>query len=133
VVEPPRPQSELRRLYHAADALALPAEVREGFPLVVQEAVASGLPAVVGDDPGFAPYRGLPNLVFCEQSPQDVREAIRKAVAAGVTLARPGEPPATGFFPALEEWVGRLYSGSCGDPAGVTASRRRAPVTHATR
>ena len=46
---PPRPQAELRALYHAADVLVLPAEVREGFPLVVQEAVACGLPVLVPD------------------------------------------------------------------------------------
>jgi hypothetical protein len=60
--------------------LALPAEVREGFPLVVQEAVASGVPAVLGDDPGFAPYRGLPGLIFCDRTPDAVRAAIGRAL-----------------------------------------------------
>jgi glycosyltransferase involved in cell wall biosynthesis len=106
---PPRPQAELRRLYHAADALALPAEVREGFPLVVQEAVASGLPAVLGNDPGFAPYRGLPGLILCERTPDAVRTALKQAVRSGVALARPGEPRPCSAFPPLDRWVRTLY------------------------
>lgn len=106
---PPRPQEELRGLYHAADALALPAEVREGFPLVVQEASACGLPAVLGYDPGFEPYRELPGLTFCERSPEAVRTAIQNALAIGVSLAEPGRPHPAAFFPSLERWVNRMY------------------------
>jgi D-inositol-3-phosphate glycosyltransferase len=106
---PPRPQDQLRRIYHAADALVLPAEVREGFPLVVQEAIACGLPVVLGHDPGFSPYRGLPGLVMCDRTPDAVRVAIRQALAAGVTLARTGKPHPAEFFPTLGRWVQILY------------------------
>ena len=106
---PPRPQAELRTLYHAADALALPAEVREGFPLVVQEAAACGLPVVLGYDPGFEPYRDLPGLVMCERTPDAVRAAIRDALAIGVSLAEPGRTHPANFFPTLERWVNRMY------------------------
>src|SRR6185312_11128132 len=104
----PRPQAELRQLYHAADTLALPAEVREGFPLVVQEAIACGLPAVLGDDPGFAPYRALPGLILCERTPVAVRAAIQKALAVGAALAESGQKPIE-FFPTLERWVARIF------------------------
>jgi D-inositol-3-phosphate glycosyltransferase len=106
---PPRPQAEVRSLYHAADALALPAEVREGFPLVVQEAAACGLPVVLGNDPGFAPYRDLPGLVLCERTPDAVRTAIQNALAIGVALAESGHPHPADFFPNLERWVNRMY------------------------
>jgi glycosyltransferase involved in cell wall biosynthesis len=108
---PPRPQAELRRLYHAADALALPAEVREGFPLVVQEAIACGLPAIVGNDPGFAPYRGLSDLILCERTPESLRDAIRKAIHISRSFAM-GRENGVGFFPTIEKWIEMLFPGS---------------------
>lgn len=47
------PQAALARLYQAADLLVLPS-VGEGFPLVVQEAMACGTPALVGDESAAA-------------------------------------------------------------------------------
>jgi alpha-maltose-1-phosphate synthase len=44
-----QPQQVIAELYRAADILLLPS-VGEGFPLVVQEAMASGLPVVCGSD-----------------------------------------------------------------------------------
>jgi len=120
---PPRPQHELRRVYHAADLLVLPAEVREGFPLVVQEALACGLPVVLGDDPGFAPYRALPGLILCARTPAAVREAVRRALAAGVALARPGVPRPADFFPTLARWVDALYPPAPARPEVYLAPR----------
>jgi D-inositol-3-phosphate glycosyltransferase len=51
----PQPPERVAGLYRAADALVLPSH-GEGFPVVVQEAMASGLPVVVLDDPSYAPY-----------------------------------------------------------------------------
>lgn len=45
----------LADLYRACDIFALPSTA-EGFPLTLQEAMASGLPSVTTDDPGYAPY-----------------------------------------------------------------------------
>ena len=48
-------QTELPACYAAADVLVLPSEGRETWGLVVNEAMACGLPAVVSDAVGCAP------------------------------------------------------------------------------
>jgi glycosyltransferase involved in cell wall biosynthesis len=47
-------RSRLAEVYRACDALIVPAR-GEGFPLSAQEALASGLPLLLADDPGYAP------------------------------------------------------------------------------
>lgn len=51
---PATPQ-QLRELYGLSDVFAFPAE-GEIFTLVMQEAMASGLPTILADDPGYEPY-----------------------------------------------------------------------------
>jgi D-inositol-3-phosphate glycosyltransferase len=50
----PLAPERVRELYQAADAFLLPSR-GEGFPVTAQEAMASGLPVVLGDDPAYAP------------------------------------------------------------------------------
>ena len=60
-------QSELGRAYAAADCLVLPSDGRETWGLVVNEALATGLPCVVSDEVGGAPdliLRGETGEVF---------------------------------------------------------------------
>lgn len=51
----PQPQERVAELYRAADVFVLPSR-GEGFPVTAQEALASGLPVVLLDDPAYAPY-----------------------------------------------------------------------------
>lgn len=81
---PPRPQHELPALYHAADLFALPSH-NEGFPVVLQEALACGLPSLTSDHPAYAPYRDTPGLHFCAARPDAVRARLRELVQ----VARP--------------------------------------------
>src|SRR3954447_803597 len=46
------PPARVAELYRAADAFLLPSR-GEGFPLTVQEAMASGLPVVLSNDPAY--------------------------------------------------------------------------------
>lgn len=70
--------------YRAADVLLVPSH-GEGLPLVVQEALASGLPVVVSDDPGYRDTlrAGSPGVVLVP------RDAAAMAAAVGELLSSP--------------------------------------------
>lgn len=76
------PPSRLAELYRAADAYLLPSR-GEGFPLTVQEAMASGLPAVLGSDPGYLSTLAGAARAFrmVDPSPQAIVTALRDLIA----------------------------------------------------
>jgi D-inositol-3-phosphate glycosyltransferase len=82
----PRPHEEVRQLYHAADAFALPS-YNEGFPVAIQEALACGLPVLTSDIPSYAPYAGTPGLHLCEPTSEQVQRHLLDLLARPTAAA----------------------------------------------
>jgi len=83
VLAGPVPHADMPALYRICDTLVFPS-LREGFGLVVIEAMASGLPVVVSRIEPFTEYLGDDEVVWCD--PGNVA-SIANAMAA--SLAEP--------------------------------------------
>lgn len=78
---------QVAEVYRAADIFVLPSE-SEGFPLSAQEAMAAGLPVVLRDDPGYAPYKlESAGVRFVDGEPDTIRSVLRE-LAADAALRR---------------------------------------------
>ena len=77
------PRERLAEVYRACDAMIVPAR-GEGFPLSAQEGLASGLPLLVADDPGYAP-----NLVGAGPAVRLVGDAAEFPAALTTLLGDP--------------------------------------------
>jgi glycosyltransferase-like protein len=89
-------EADLGAWYRAADAFAFPS-VKEGFGLVVLEALAAGLPVVASDIPVFAEYlrHGENALLVPPGDPAALAEALHRLAgdpALRQTLAAGGKP-----------------------------------------
>ena len=94
----------LAPLYQASDVLLLPS-VGEGFPLVIQEALACGLPVVCGDDTAVA-------------------DPAASALVNGVELDVPVEVASAAVGAAVEAAL------SEGDPQGASQMRADFAARH---
>ncbi|WP_235215506.1 glycosyltransferase family 4 protein [Phaeacidiphilus oryzae] len=84
------PQERLAEAYRACDVFALPS-VSEGFPLSVQEAMASGLPVATTDDPGYAPYRlDRSSISLLPRTPEAFRDELDRLAGDAGLRARMG-------------------------------------------
>lgn len=79
----PVPDAEMPSLYRIADALVFPS-VKEGFGLVVLEAMASGTPVVTSRIAPFTEYLGAEDVVWCDPS-----SVASIANAMAIVLAEP--------------------------------------------
>jgi D-inositol-3-phosphate glycosyltransferase len=73
------PRERVATLYRAADAFVLPSR-GEGFPITAQEALASGLPVVLADDPSYSPY--VSGAGAAVQLAEPTPEAVAAALSA---------------------------------------------------
>ncbi len=85
----PFPQSVVAEIYQAADIFVLPSE-GEGFPLSVQEAMATGLPIITTYDAGYRRYHLDEKLIYFLDQPSEssVRRAITTIVNDDVHLEK---------------------------------------------
>jgi glycosyltransferase involved in cell wall biosynthesis len=82
-----RSPKQVTDVYRACDVFVLPSQ-SEGFPLTLQEAMASGLPIITSDDPGYDVYGFDRDLVaLMPPTVSHIRSALER-VAADADLRR---------------------------------------------
>ena len=97
IITGPLPQADMPALYRIADVLAFPS-LKEGFGLVVLEAMASGIPVVAPAIAPFTEYLGADDVAWCDPLvAHSIADALLSAlapalrarlVAAGAQVAR---------------------------------------------
>lgn len=124
----PQSPDRLADLYRACDVFVLPS-VSEGFPLTVQEAMASGLPVVTTDDPGYGSYQLDRDLVaLVSPTVDEVRSALVRLTAdeqLRLRMADYSRRTATGSF-SWERHVDGLegiYASTVGRKEAARAAR----------
>ncbi len=119
-------QDLLADVYRACDIFVLPSEA-EAFPLTVQEAMASGLPVITTDDPGYDMYQLDRELVrLVPRRVLELRAAILELVADPHLRARMGRSFARdGRLAASTGPCTAARCSPCTDPRSSTGDRRR--------
>jgi glycosyltransferase-like protein len=80
----PIADADMPNLYRMADALVFPS-IKEGYGLVVLEAMASGVPVVVSSIAPFTEYLGPEDAIWCDpHHPASIAEGMALALVAPV-------------------------------------------------
>jgi glycosyltransferase involved in cell wall biosynthesis len=72
----PLPQEELATLYQASDVFILPS-YGEGFPLSIQEAMATGLPIITSKQNNLSNLLDSPLIFYIDRTETDIKAAIK--------------------------------------------------------
>jgi glycosyltransferase involved in cell wall biosynthesis len=84
-----RPAEEMPRIYRSADVMVV-ASVGE-CPLTVLEAMSTGLPVVLNDDPALhSPWTAGPGVRFVDVAAGDLRRVLEEVVAYPAAMRRTG-------------------------------------------
>ena len=84
------PQEELAMLYKASDLFILPS-YGEGFPLSIQEAMATGLPIITSKHNNLDQIRDSPLIAYINLTESDIRAAIKKIQSDTILQQKMGE------------------------------------------
>jgi glycosyltransferase involved in cell wall biosynthesis len=105
---PPTDALGVLSVFHAADVVVAPTVPgREGFPLVVREALASGTPVVSSYEEGYRRYRQISGLHFVDRELSSLRAGVMAALAGGRVI-----PPTDSVFnPSPTDWIESVYGG----------------------
>lgn len=102
-----RQPDELGDIYGIADVFILPSR-SEQWGLVINEAMAAGVPCIAADDVGAAPDLVIPGQTgwqFRTSDTADLQRALREALAPGVARA----PLAANARALMQEWTRLNY------------------------
>src|SRR6266516_1255456 len=73
----PLPQEELAMIYKASDVFILPS-YGEGFPLSIQEAMATGLPIITSKHNNLDQILDSPLITYVDITETDIKSTIKK-------------------------------------------------------
>ena len=78
----PLPQEELAMMYKASDVFILPS-YGEGFPLSIQEAMATGLPIITSKQNNLDQTLDSPLIMYIDRTEEDIKSAIKRIQGDG--------------------------------------------------
>lgn len=72
-------QEKLSEIYKASDIFCLPSK-NEGFPLTILEAMASGLPIITSNHPGYNKYLDKKYVKLIKPTPEEIKKSIKEVL-----------------------------------------------------